>query len=593
MKFSSFYIILLFFIVFYTSTTQAQDPWIDSVKKLIQTQKADTNKINTLFQLSGAYRFSYPDTALVYTQQALSIAEKLQDDNKIFWSIVNVSGCLGVLGNYTLELDYALKVKELSKRLNTPYTVGYSYGLVSDCYYNLGEYNTSLRYWREVVKICEQKLPGERPGIYANSSHIFAGTQQYDSALIYAKKSYELLKLDSSFTTENYGGSLRKSVIFFILGDAFAGLHQYDSALYYYRISIPFSDNIEMDLNKVDAYNGIAKVFKETNEPDSAISYAKKVLAEKITKKYPQGFLKAANLLAAVYELQKNADSSLKYLHISINIKDSLFNREKTNAFQNIIFKDQEKQRDIEAAKQKLQRQYLTWFLIALLIIAIIITAVVIRTKRIKQLQNMRNGIADDLHDDIGSALSSINIMSELAKQKSPEASPLLTSIGESTTAMQENMSDIIWMLKSGNDRFENVLQRMNLFASEILEAKNIALDFANTELLPALKLTMDQRKNFYLFFKEAINNAAKYSDAKKVEVCIAQKDYTVEMNISDDGKGFDTSKIFNGNGMSSLKKRAAELNADFKITSCINKGTDVQLKFKNHINYLHKKLFI
>jgi len=121
----------------------------------------------------------------------------------------------------------------------------------------------------------------------------------------------------------------------------------------------------------------------------------------------------------------------------------------------------------------------------------------------------------------------------------------------------------------------------MNLFASEILEAKNIELDFADATLLPALKLTMEQRKNFYLFFKEVINNAAKYSDAEKVNVCIVQKDHTVEMNINDDGKGFDTAKIFNGNGMGSLKKRAAELNGDFKITSCINKGTEVQLRFK------------
>ena len=86
--------------------------------------------------------------------------------------------------------------------------------------------------------------------------------------------------------------------------------------------------------------------------------------------------------------------------------------------------------------------------------------------------------------------------------------------------------------------------------------------------LFTAFKLTMEQRKNFYLFFKEAINNAAKYSDAKKVSVCIAQKDHHVEMNISDDGKGFDTTKIFSGNGMNTLRKRAAELNADFKIIS-------------------------
>ena len=193
----------------------------------------------------------------------------------------------------------------------------------------------------------------------------------------------------------------------------------------------------------------------------------------------------------------------------------------------------------------------------------------------------MRNSIADDLHDDIGSALSGISIMNELAKAKSPEASSLLASIGESTVTIQENMSDIVWAIKSENDRFENVLQRMNQFASEILDAKNIELDFKSETSLSALRLTMEQRKNFYLFFKEAINNAVKYSHAKKVSVSIARKDHCAEMNITDDGKGFDSTKIFNGNGMNTLKKRAAELSADFKITSNLNEGTAVQLKFK------------
>ena len=136
----------------------------------------------------------------------------------------------------------------------------------------------------------------------------------------------------------------------------------------------------------------------------------------------------------------------------------------------------------------------------------------------------MRNSIADDLHDDIGSTLSSISIMSELAKAKSPEASPLLASIGESTISMQENMSDIVWAIKSENDRFENVLQRMNQFASEILDAKNIALDFTSDASLSTSRLTMKQRKNLYLFFKEAINNAAKHSDAKKISVSYFSK---------------------------------------------------------------------
>lgn len=573
--------IILFFILLYSSVTYAQNAWLDSVKKVITTQKADTNKVNSLINLSEAYRFSYPDSSLMYAQQALSIAEKSQNDNTTFWSIVAVSGPLYVLGNYTLELDYALKVQALSKKLNTPYTTGYANGMLSDCYYNLGEYDTSLKYWREVVKIAEHTLPGELFSIYGNSSHIFAAMHQYDSALIYAKKGFELIKHDPLFNKENNNSSRAKSHIYTLLGSAFAGKANYDSALFYYRISIPFSDEIQMGLNKMDAYNGVAKVYEEKSSIDSAIWYAKKALDEKIAKTYPIGMLKATELLAAVFESINNADSSLKYLHITLDIKDSLFNREKTMAFQNIMFKEKEKQKDIEAATEKLKRQYITYFLIAFFVIALIIAGVIIRTKRIKQLQKIRNNIADDLHDDIGSALSSINIMSELAKAKSPESLSLLTSIGESTTTVQENMSDIVWTIKAGNDHFENILQRMTGFASEILESKNIGLDFSCDTALSSSKLTMEQRKNFYLFFKEAINNAAKHSAAQNVFVSISQKDHHIKMVIKDDGNGFNKTNEFNGNGMSSLKKRAAELKAKFDIMSCINEGTEVNLNFK------------
>jgi histidinol-phosphate/aromatic aminotransferase/cobyric acid decarboxylase-like protein len=115
------------------------------------------------------------------------------------------------------------------------------------------------------------------------------------------------------------------------------------------------------------------------------------------------------------------------------------------------------------------------------------------------------NSIVEDLHGDIGSTLSGITIMSELAKVKSPEASALLASIGESTISMQENMSDIVWAIKAENDRFENVLQRMNQFALEMRDAKNITLDFKIDEALSFSKLKMRQRKIFICFTKKSL----------------------------------------------------------------------------------------
>lgn len=92
----------------------------------------------------------------------------------------------------------------------------------------------------------------------------------------------------------------------------------------------------------------------------------------------------------------------------------------------------------------------------------------------------------------------------------------------------------------------------------------------------------MEQRKNFYLFFKEVINNAAKHSCAKSVVTRISLRSHHVEMLIIDDGVGFNTSDIYDGNGMSSFRKRAADLRGNFNMTSSNDSGTTVKLSFKS-----------
>ncbi|MEP7374000.1 MAG: ATP-binding protein [Chitinophagaceae bacterium] len=560
----------------------AQNAWIDSLKKVVVTEKADTNKILTLQHISNYYSFNNPDSGILYAKEAIALAEKLEYDRGIFWSIVSLDHSLYISGNYSLELEYALKALPIAKRLNDQYAIGWSNGMICDSYLSLGDFNTGMIYIREVLKIMKQSFPDELFSGYAVIVPTYVALHQYDSALICARKSLALLKENPGLYNEDYWDSkCAKNQVYMYLGEAFEANAYYDSALFYYKKCLPFYENVQLATYRVDTYNGIAKVYKEKNNPDSATWYAKKVLTERIIDSYPAAKLKTTSLLADIYESQKNADSSLKYLKMTVGLRDGIYNREKTTAFQNSLLKEQGKQKEIQAVTIALQNRYRMYLLIGLIIISIIIAAIVIRNRRIKQMQKMRNSIADDLHDDIGSSLSSISIMSELAKAKSPQAEPLLASISENTSAIQENMSDIIWAVNPQNDRFENVLQRMNLFAAEILEAKNIQFEFTSDPSLAAYRFTMKQRKNLYLFFKEAINNAAKYSDAGKVFVRINKKDNHVEMNISDNGKGFDTTGMFNGNGLNTFKKRAEELNAEFKISSPVNEGTTVQLKFK------------
>jgi two-component system sensor histidine kinase UhpB len=574
------YIVLCILYVLCSYPGYGQYAWLDSVKKSSQIQKSDTNKVISFIIISNRSLSFNPDSALYYAQRALLLAEHLHYEAGIFWSEYAVNGALYYLGNYPQELQHCFKALSLAKKMNTEQEIVNAYCMLSDFYYNLGEYNVSLGYMLEVKKMIEHTCPASLSSVWSGLAKIYEGMGNPDLAIWYGKKALNRLSGKES-QLDPWQIQRELSGLSWILGHSYAIRKNYDSALYYYRLGIPIARDHLLEVDMIQQNVGIAAVYKAIDQPDSALRYAQGVLNNKISRAYPACRLKALKLLAAMYESGSKPDSALKYIKMAMSTNDSLFSRDKMIAIQNLTFNEQERQKQIESSSLKLQNRYKIFFVVTGFVAFLAAIMVLLRNKRLRQLQLMRNSIADDLHDDIGSTLSSISIMSELAKTKSPQALPLLTSIGESTSSLQENMTDIVWAINPKNDRFENVLIRMDQFASEILEAKNIELDFLSDAALSTFKLSMWQRKNVYLFFKEVINNAAKYSDADKVIVRIVRKEHSIEMTIRDNGKGFDTAKVFNGNGMHTLRKRKAELNADLNITSHVNEGTCVQLTFK------------
>ncbi len=197
-------------------------------------------------------------------------------------------------------------------------------------------------------------------------------------------------------------------------------------------------------------------------------------------------------------------------------------------------------------------------------------------------LSNVRQRIATDLHDDIGSTLNSISVYSEIAgrhlKTNTENAKVLLDKMGTASRNMIDTMNDIVWTVNPKNDDFENILQRMQYFAGELLSAKNILLQFNVDENVKNIKLPMGKRKHFYLIFKEAINNAYKYAESKTVNVTITKQAQNIVMIISDDGAGFETEKISDGNGLKNMQSRAKEINAQVNIISWPTKGTRIEL---------------
>ncbi len=364
----------IFILTLSITIAEAQQPAIDSLKRELATADDDTNKVKLFYRLSNLYALSFADTAATYAQESLNLAQKINFDRGILTAEFLLTGSLMISGNYPLALEHGFKFLSLAKKKNDTLNTSIANAVLGECYYDMGEYNTSLKYYRENLRLAEMIYMDQIYFPWANMAHVYHSLNQPDSAMLYAKKAYGRIRdwNDTLFVSN-------------ILGDAYAGKANYDSAFFQYEISIATSLRNHRQLERIDGYNGIAQIYKLKGNPDSAIWYLKKVLAEKTERSYPIGFLRATNMLADIYELQNKPDSSLKYLRIALAIKDNLFSREKTNAIQNIAFKEQEKKREIEASKLKYQNRLRMYSLLGGLIALLIIAGILLRNNRNKQ----------------------------------------------------------------------------------------------------------------------------------------------------------------------------------------------------------------
>lgn len=204
------------------------------------------------------------------------------------------------------------------------------------------------------------------------------------------------------------------------------------------------------------------------------------------------------------------------------------------------------------------------------------------RQRQQVRVQRVRDSIARDLHDDIGSALGSISFYSEALKRKLEHddgtARSVAEKIGTSSREMIEQMSDIVWSVDPKNDDAGSLITRMETFASDLLAAKGIALHFDRSDAPLERKLNATQRRNLFMIHKEALHNALKYAQCRTITVRIAFPGRNVQLEVIDDGIGFDPANVdsYNGNGLGNMRTRAAAIGGTVTITSRIGHGTVV-----------------
>ena len=241
----------------------------------------------------------------------------------------------------------------------------------------------------------------------------------------------------------------------------------------------------------------------------------------------------------------------------------------------------------LDAARMQEQRFYMIGaFLLSVLIAAISFLLVnryriIQRSKRLLEMEKIRNHIARDLHDDIGSTLSSIQLMGSVALKNSKDgksAKEYLEKIVDNSKKMSAGMKDIVWAINPVNDGFDKMVLRMKEYAAERLEPLDITYDFYLGEKASAVKLPLQQRRDLFMMYKEIINNAVKYSYCDMMHIDFVLRQQHLKLTVTDNGRGFDLENYTSGNGLHNMRERASQMNAQFNINSEIDKGTTVKL---------------
>jgi two-component sensor histidine kinase len=203
---------------------------------------------------------------------------------------------------------------------------------------------------------------------------------------------------------------------------------------------------------------------------------------------------------------------------------------------------------------------------------------------QLKRTEQIRSEISRNLHDEVGSTLTNISLGSLLAQKQLAKDSPvirILDRIYQDSQNVSQTMREIVWSINPRVDTLSEALPRMLHYASELLEARNIELEAEIGPGIEHVKLSMYKRKDFYLIFKEAVNNLSKHSNADHVKFSIQMIRRTLTMRISDNGKGFDPAFDSESNGLKNMRERARAHHWQLAVQSVPGNGTTIGLKFQ------------
>lgn len=608
------------------NTVFSQNRKLDSLLAIIEDPKEDTGTVNAYRFLIGLVNRQDPQKAIQYGKQGIALAKKLNFYNGLSGCYINTSAAYTAASRPDSTLLYLDTAILYARKVHDP-------NRLALIFLNRADANMYLRNLKQSLKDCDSGLVyaaqsgnKDRLGrIYQTIGSVYYTQDNFLQSTVYYEKALNLYR--------EIGNQQMSAIVLNNMGNVHKHTSNSSKAIAYFKQAIQIADSLQDEKNLSMYYGNLSDAYLSANDlknaeinADKAMEFAQKLnndlqigiayghygeiyLAQKKYREAIDASLKAyqlaeesedltwqqttAEILSDAYSHTGDFANAFRYEKISKQLNDSLIRQQfdEDIAAMQTEFRVEEKDKEIqllnldaEVKRTELQKQRVILFTIAALLILTLagIFLLISRSRlrnRMKELE-LRNRIAADLHDEVGSSLSSIHVLSHMANQRKEHTSfsQTLEKISGNAKDTMERMSDIVWAIHPENDSLEQLVIRMKEFAADILEPLDLRYNFHVDVDVSRQRLNINQRRDLYLVFKEAVNNAAKYSGCSNVDIRLSHRSGNLEMEIADDGTGFNEQSISAGNGLRNMKQRAKQMGGNLHLSSSDGNGTKVLL---------------
>lgn len=488
-----------------------------------------------------------------------------------------------------------------------------------------GNYLEATRWYRKSISIFENI--GEKIGLantLANLSNAYLEMEEYNRALLSAHQSMSI--------RNDLGDKDGLTFLLGILTKVHFQLKQIDSAKFYQESYISLAKASGRKKTLADSYLHLGQILQEAKQTKQALANYRQGIYLATSIKHPKifEFHKAAashllemndpitaaahldtlsqiahktsnsahwseyyQLLSKSHELNNDYKSAMEAYKLSIEYKQKVVSEsvKKQVAQMELQYELQKKGTELAQLAASKAKSRL-WYNIVILICCVFIFVGLLLFYRYRYQQKIayknhllkeRNRISAELHDEVGSALSAINLISYsgISNQNKSgiQLKQSLVIINQHAKQLMESISDLVWSMHPDNEQLERLVVRMKSFAAEVFEAVDVSFTFEYVETLTPLKMAPSLRKDLYLIFKELVNNVAKYANASKVKIVITHDENSILLHLEDNGCGFDQNKVIKGNGFDNIANRAAAHQGTAQWESKLGEGTKVRVR--------------